>query len=142
MGPEDDLFQKLLLSFSAAAAKAVSSSEILNVFCRETREYFQVSGACVWHFLPPDELVGAEADGWMADDLRSAHLHTSQSTVISEAILKKRAVYFNGLNSAKYPLTAEFNARSAMAVPLIVSNEVLGAAAFLHSSEPHFFTPD
>jgi len=142
MGAEDDSFQKLLLTFSAAAAKAVSSSEILNVFCRETREYFQVSGACVWHFLPPDELVGAEADGWMADDLRSAHVHISGSTVVSEAIHKKRPVYFNGLNSAKYPLAAEFNARSAMAVPLMVSNEVLGAAAFLHSSEPHFFTPD
>ena len=142
LGAEDDSFQHLLLNFSSAAAKATTSSEILKIFCRATREYFQVSGACVWHFVPPDELVGAEGDGWMADDLKTARLRTSQSAVVSEAIHKKHPVYFNGLNGAKYPLAAEFNARSAMAVPLIVSNEVLGVAAFLHSSEPHFFSPD
>jgi len=63
-GAEGDPFQILLLKFSAAAAKAVSAAEILNAFCRETRSYFQVSGVGVWHFLPPDQLVGAEADGW------------------------------------------------------------------------------
>jgi GAF domain-containing protein len=29
-----------------------------------------------------------------------------------------------------------------MAVPLIVSNEVLGAVVFLHDSDPQFFRPD
>lgn len=141
-GGEDDSFQKLLLNFSTAAAKAVSSAEILQAFCRESREYFQVSTAGVWHFFPPDQLVGAEADGWMAEDFRDARIRTSESAITAEAIRKKQPVYFNGLNTARHPAAAEYSARSAMAVPLIVSNEVLGAAVFLHNSEPHFFTPD
>jgi hypothetical protein len=52
---EDDLFQNLLLDFSAAASKSNSSAEILKLFCRATRNYFQVSAAYVWQFLPPDQ---------------------------------------------------------------------------------------
>jgi two-component system NtrC family sensor kinase len=96
----------------------------------------------VWHFLPPDQLLGSEAEGWMAERFRNARLRTNDSTVATEAIHKKKPVYFNGLNGAKYPLAAEYNARAAMAVPLIVSNEVLGAAVFLHDSDSNFFTPD
>jgi PAS domain S-box-containing protein len=142
VGSEDDSFQKLLLSFSTAAAKAVSSADILRAFCHEARSYFQVSTAGVWHFLPPDHLLGAEAEGWMAERFRNARLHTNDSTVATEAIHKRRPVYFNGLSNTRHSVTAEYNARAAMAVPLMVSNEVLGAAVFLHNSEPHFFTPD
>ena len=141
-GSEDDSFQKLLLDFSAAAAKALSSAEILKAFCQTTRSYFQVSSTCVWHFLPPDQLLGAEADGWMAEDFRNARVRTNESTVVGEAIQKRKPVYFNGLNGARYRLAAEYNARAALAVPLIVSNEVLGAAVFLHNSDSHFFNPD
>ncbi len=141
-GAADDPFQILLLKFSAAAAKAVSAAEILSAFCRETRSYFQVSGVGVWHFLPPDQLVGAEADGWMAEHFRNARLRADESTVVTEAIHRKKPVYFNALNTAKFRSAAEFNARAAMAVPLVVSNEVVGAAVFLHNTEPHFFTPD
>jgi len=142
VGSEDDSFQKLLLNFSTAAAKALSSSDILRAFCREARSYFQVSTVGVWHFLAPDQLLGAEADGWMAERFRHARLHTNDSAVATEAIHKKRPVYFNGLSGAKHSSSAEYSARAAMALPLIVSDEVLGAAVFLHSSEPHFFTPD
>lgn len=139
---DDDSFQKLLLGFSGTAAKAATSAELLNTFCREVRSYFQVSAVFVWQFLPPDELAGAEADGWRASEYRNARLKLNESMVVSEAIRKKRAVYFNGLNSAKQRLTVEASAQSAMAVPLIVSNEVLGAAVFVHNSDPQFFTPD
>jgi len=141
-GATEDSFQKQLLDFSEAAAKIVSSSELLSLFCRKTRGYFQVSGSYVWHFLPPDQLVGAEADGWMAEHFRDARLKTSQSAIANEAIHNKKPVLRNALNTSGYPLAAELNAQAVMAVPLMVSNEVLGAAVFLHNSDPQFFTTD
>ena len=141
-GTKDDSFQRLLLEFSDSAAKTVSSSELLRLFCRETRNYFQASGSYVWHFLPPDQLLGAEADGWMAEHFRNARLKTSESAIAEEAIHKKKPVLRNALDTANYPLAAEFSAQAVMAVPLIVSNEVLGAAVFLHNSDPQFFTQD
>ena len=141
-GAEDESFQQLLLEFSTAAAKAVSAPEILKLFCRETRRYFRVSGSYIWQFVSPDHMVGAEVDGWMAEHFRDASLKTSESAIGYEAIHKKRAVCLNALNTSRSPLAAEFHAQAMMAVPLIVSNEVLGAAVFLHNADPHFFTDD
>jgi hypothetical protein len=106
---EDDAFQKLLLEFSGAAAKGLSAPEILRLFCGSTRAYFEVSGAYVWYFTAPDQLVGAEADGWMAERFRNARLKTSESPVAGEAIRRKKAVCANSLNSSHSP-AAEFNA--------------------------------
>ncbi len=141
-GSEDDSFQKLLLAFSSAAAKALSSAEILQIFCRATRSYFQVSGTYVWRLLPPDQIVGAEADGWMADHFRDARLNADESAIANQAIHKKKAVYFNAINTAHDPMAAEYDAKSMLAVPLLISNEVIGAAVFLHTTAPHFFSPD
>lgn len=141
-GTEDESFQKLLLEFSTAAAKAISAPDILKLFCSETRRYFRVSGTYIWQFSPPDEMIGAEADGWMAEHFRDARLKTSESAIGYEAIHKKRGVRLNALNTTRYPLAAQFHAQAMMAVPLIVSNEVLGAAVFLHNADPHFFTED
>jgi two-component system NtrC family sensor kinase len=139
VGPtEDDAFQKLLLEFSGAAAKGLSAPEILHLFCRSTRAYFEVSGVYVWYFTAPDQLVGAEADGWMAERFRNARLKTSESPVAGEAIRRKKAVCANSLNSS-HSISGEFNAKSMMAVPVVVFNEVIGAAMFLHASDPSFF---
>ena len=138
---EDDAFQKLLLEFSGAASKGLSAPEILRLFCRSTRAYFEVSGAYVWYFTAPDQLVGAESDGWMAERFRNARLKTSESPVAGEAIRRKKAVCANSLNSSHSP-AAEFNAKSMMAVPVVVFNEVIGAAMFLHASDPGFFDQD
>ena len=138
----DDQFQELLLEFSSAAAHSLSAEEILSFFCQSTCQYFGVSGSYVWNLLPPDQLVGAAASGWMADRFQNARLKTHESAIASEAIRKKRALYINGLNTAAYPMAAEFQARSLMAAPLVVFNEVIGAAVFLHNSNAHFFTPD
>lgn len=141
-GAKDDSFQKLLLEFSEAAAKTVSSAELLKLFCRETRNYFQSSGTYVWRFLPPDQMQGVEADGWMAEHFAGARLATADSAIAEETILRKKPVFRNALDTSRYPLAAEFRAQSMLAVPLIVSNEVLGAAVFLHTSDPHFFNSD
>jgi PAS domain S-box-containing protein len=141
-GSEDDSFQRLLLAFSSAAAKATSSAEILKIFCRATRNYFQVSGTYVWHLLPPDQMVGVEADGWMADRFRNARLGEGESAIANQAIHTKKAVYFNAINTAHDPMAAQYDAKSMLAVPLMISNEVIGAAVFLHTTDPHFFNPD
>ena len=131
-----------MLEFSAAAAKATSASEILKLFCRETRLYFQVSGTYVWKYLAPDQLVGAEAEGWMAEEFRNCRLGTYENTVANEAVRKRKPVYLNSVDPASYPMAAEFSARSIMGMPIILSNEVLGAVVFLHTEDPHFFTSD
>ncbi len=115
---------------------------MLKLFCRGTRAYFGVSGSYVWNLLPPDELVGAEADGWMAERFHEARMKASESAVANEAIQKKRAVFINALNTARFPMAAEFNAKSMLAVPLVVFNQVIGAVVLLHTSEPFFFTAD
>ncbi len=141
-GSEDDSFQNFLLEFSAAATRLVSSAEILKLFCRETRNYFQVSGAYVWQLLPPDQLSGVEADGWMADNFRGSLLRSCESAIANEAVQKRECLYINGLDTSRYPMAAEFRVRSIMAVPLILSNEVLGAAVFVHNADPDFFRSD
>jgi PAS domain S-box-containing protein len=112
------------------------------LFCQRTRVYFGVSGSYVWHLAPPGDLTGIEADGWMADRFRGTRLQNDQSAVAFEAIRKRSAVFVNAVNGARYPMAAEFNAKAMLAVPLIVFNEVIGAAVFLHKSEPFFFTDD
>ena len=141
-GTTDDSFQKLLLEFSEAAAKAISSAELLKLFCQETRAYFQTSGCYVWRFLPPDQMQGIEADGWMAENFRGVRLKTADSAIAPEAIYGKKPVIRNDLDTTQYPLAAQFGARAMLAVPLILSNEVLGAAVFLHTSDPHIFNSD
>ncbi len=131
-----------MLEFSGAAAQGRSSAEILDLFCSSTRDYFCVSGAYVWQLLLPDQFVGTAASGWMADRFRDARLERDESGIAAEAIRQKKTVYVNGLNPAAYPLAAEYQAKSLMAAPLIVFNEVIGAAVFLHHAEAHFFTPD
>ena len=70
----DDAFQRLLLRFFAAAAQGTSSHALIRLFCQATREFFQVYGAYFWQRASSDELVGAEADGLMADDdLKNLH---------------------------------------------------------------------
>ena len=66
----DDAFQRLLLRFSSAAAQGTQAQALIRLFCQATREFFQVDGAYYWQRVSPDELVGAEADGLMADRFR------------------------------------------------------------------------
>ncbi len=114
----------------------------MEFFCRSTCSYFGVSGTYLWHLIPPDQLVGAAASGWMAEHFRDARLKANESAIATEAIRKKKTLYINGLNTAPYPMAAQYQAKAMMAAPLVVFNEVIGAAVFLHTSEPYFFNPD
>ncbi|MBV9340337.1 MAG: PAS domain S-box protein [Acidobacteria bacterium] len=137
--PPDDPFQKLLLAFTAAASRALSPADILKVFCSLTRSYFQASGSYVWRLRPPDQLLGAAADGWMAEHFRRLRLRVGESTMAREALRRRRAVYTNVLSSTDFRIFSEFHARSALAVPLIARGEILGAALYLATSDAPLF---
>jgi two-component system NtrC family sensor kinase len=138
----DEAFQKLLLRFSQAAAQGAEGDSLIELFCRATREFFQVSGSYFWQLASAEELVGVAADGLFAERFLGARLQASQSAVAMDAIRSRRTVYVNRLDPLRYPMAAEFRARAMMAAPLVVSNEVIGAAAFLHDANPDFFNED
>jgi transcriptional regulator with GAF, ATPase, and Fis domain len=138
----DEAFQKLLLRFSAAAARGSHTASLIRLFCQATREFFQVDGAYFWHCASSEELIGAEADGLMAERFRGTRLKASESAVAVEAIRQRKTIRVNHLDQSRYPMAAEFHAQAIMAAPLIVSNETIGAAVFLHCSDPGFFTED
>jgi two-component system NtrC family sensor kinase len=138
----EDAFQRLLLKFSAAAAEGVDAPSLIRLFCTATREFFQVDGAYFWRCVAKDELLGTEAVGLMAEGFRGTTLKSPQSAVAADAIRNRKTVYVNHVDSSRYTLAAEFHARSLMSAPLIVSNEVVGAAVFLHTSDTPFTEDD
>jgi PAS domain S-box-containing protein len=138
----EDSFQKLLLQLSTAASDGTPLPALIGLFCRATRKFFAVDGAYFWRSVSAEELVGAEADGLMADSFRGRRLKASQSAAASEAIRQRRTLYVNQVDPAHYPMAAEFHARSVMAAPLVVANEIIGAAVFISASQPDFFNDD
>ena len=83
--------------------------------------------------------MGWAADGPLADQFRGTGLKAGESAVVKEAIRQRRAVYVNYVDISRYPLAEKFHAQALMAAPLVVSNEAIGAVAFLHDSVPEFF---
>ena len=140
----DDAFQQLLLRFSTAAAQGSDSRSLIRLFCQSTREFFRVSGAYFWQLTSPDEMVGTEADGLMADVFRDTRirLSTARSAVAVDSIRQRRTLFLNHLDPQQYPLAAQYKTKSIMSAPLIVAGEVIGVAAFIHDSEPDFFNHD
>ncbi len=138
----DDAFQKLLLQFSEATADGTPSGSVIQLFCRSTREFFHVDGTYFWRVNPPDELIAAEADGFLAENFRGRRLKAQESAVAVEAVRQRRTVYVNRVDPNRYPMAGEFHAKSMMAAPLVVANEVIGAAVFLSASDPDFFHDD
>jgi PAS domain S-box-containing protein len=142
-GPRsDDAFQKLLLRFSDAAARGTPAPALIRLFCQGTRAFFHVDGSYFWRTASPDELVGAEADGLMATEFIGRRLKARESAVAMEAIRQRRTLYVSDPIASRHPVAAEFRAKSLMAAPLVVSNEVIGAAVFLQASEPDYFNDD
>jgi len=138
----DDRFQRLLLRFSEAAARGTAEADLIQLFCRTTREFFRVDGVYFWRFVSADELLGAEADGLLAERFRGRRMKADQSAVAMDAVRQRRTTYNNDPDPERYPMAAEFGAKSLMSAPLVVANEVMGAAVFLHSSQSGFFHED
>jgi PAS domain S-box-containing protein len=139
----DDAFQKLLLQIAAKAGERAGSASLIQLFCRSTREFFQVSGVYFWRRHAGDELVGEQADGKLAERFIGLRLLLQQSAVTAEAVRTRRTIFVNRLEPATtFPTLRQFEPRSLMAAPLVVFDEVIGAATFLHDSEEGFFNDD
>src|ERR1700683_302358 len=128
----DDAFQKLLLRIAAKASERPSSASLIPFFCRAAREVFPVSGVYFGRRHAGDELVGKQADGKLADRFIGLRLLPHQSAVTAEAVRKRRAIFVNQLQTRNlFPTLRQFEARSILAAPLVVFDEVIGAATFL-----------
>jgi two-component system NtrC family sensor kinase len=138
----DEGFQKLLLRLAAKASERYDADALIQLFCQATRAFFQVSGVYFWRCDFGDELVGKQADGKLADHFIGLRLRPDQSAVTSEAVRQRRTIFTNHLKSATFPAAAQYNARSLLAAPLMVLNEVIGAVTFLHDSNDNFFNED
>jgi two-component system NtrC family sensor kinase len=139
----DEAFQKLLLRIAAKASERVDSGSLIQLFCRATREFFQVSGVYFWRRHSGDELVGEQADGKLAERFVGLRLLPQQSAVTAEAVRARRTIFVNQFQSSpSFPAAQQFEARSLMAAPLVVFDEVIGAATFLHDSDEGFFDED
>ena len=138
----DDSFHELLLRFSTAASQGTSASDLIRYFCRELRHFFQVDGVYFWRRNAADELVGAEADGVMADVFLGTVLLPSQNAVANDAVNQRRTLYVNRLDPQHYKMAGEFHAAAILAAPLIVAGEVTGALVLLQASNPDYFSDD
>ena len=139
--PGDD-FQKLLLRLAAKASERADSHSLIQFFCRAAREFFHVTGVYFWRRNGGEELVGEQADGKLAERFPGMRLRPQDSAVTAEAVRRRRTIFSNQVRSAMFPAAAQFEARSLMAAPLVVFNEVIGAATFLHDADENFFNDD
>jgi two-component system NtrC family sensor kinase len=143
LASSDDAFQKLLLQIAAKAAERPDVTALIQLFCRACREFFQVSGVYFWRRHSADELVGEQADGKLAERFIGLRLLPQQSAVTAEAVRARRTIFVNQVQSTPtFPAALQFEARSLMAAPLVVFDEVIGAATFLHDSNEEFFNED
>jgi len=134
-------FQALLVRLAADAVNLSGASSLIRLFCRSTRDFFHLSGVYFWRNFA-GELVGEQADGKLAERFAGIRMPRDQSGVTGEAVQLRRAIYANHLHSAAFPAAPEFEARSLLATPLLVFNEVIGVLAFLQDSDDDFFAED
>ncbi|HMD16470.1 MAG TPA: PAS domain S-box protein [Terriglobales bacterium] len=109
-------------------------------FCVHTRAFFHASDVYFWSCSSDGELTGTEADGEHAESFRGTRLRPGDPSIAPsiaiEAVQKRRAFFLNHVNVARYPWLAKCRAHAAMAAPLLVSGEVVGAIAFVLAA-PH-----
>jgi PAS domain S-box-containing protein len=138
----DHGLQKLISCIASQAARASDPKALIQSFCRLTREFFQVSGVYFSRRHSDDELIGECADGKMSDSFVGMRLRPEQTAVAFEAVRQRRTIYANHVNVTPLPAIREFDARSLLAAPVTVSNDVVGAVTFLHDSDESFFNED
>lgn len=135
-------FQNLLLRLSTAASEHPPSADLIQQFCTASREFFQASGVYFWRSASGDDLIGETADGRFADRFSGLRPNSQLRSFLSDAVRTRKVVLANHIRPPDFPAPQELEARSLVAVPVLVLNEVIGVAMFLHDSDPTFFTPD
>ena len=86
--------------------------------------------------------MGEQADGKLAQRFIGLRLRPGESAVTAEAVRQRRTIFANQVHSPMFPAAAQYEARSLMAAPLVVFNEVIGAMTFLHDADSNFFNED
>ena len=127
----DEDFQKLLLLIAARAREPSDGRSLIQLVCSAARQFFQVSGTYFSRLQSENELVGEQADGKMAQRFIGLRLRPGESAVTAEAVRQRRTIFVNQVHSPLFPAAAQYEARSLMAAPLVVFNEVIGAMTFL-----------
>ena len=138
----DEGFQKLLLRIAATASERSDANAVIQLFCRATRDFFRVSGVYFWRCQSGEELLGEQGDGKLAATFVGTRIRPEQSAVTAEAVRQRRTIFAHHVHSASSPGATEFGARSLMAAPVMVFDEIIGAIAFLHDSDEGFFNED
>lgn len=138
----DERFQELLLGLAAKASERLDAGALIQFFCRATRQFFQVAGVYFWRCQEPDELVGQQGDGKLVELFVGLRLRSIESAVTAEAVRRQRTILANHVDSTAFPEAVKLQARSLMAAPLVVFNEVIGAVTLLHDQDENFFTED
>ncbi len=138
----DELFQKLLLRLAARASEGPDAGALIQFFCRAAREFFQVAGVYFWRCRSEDELIGQQGDGKLAELFVGLRLRPLDSAITAEAVRRRRTAFANQVSATAFPEAAKFQARSLMAAPLVVFNEVIGAVTFLNDQDENFFNDD
>jgi PAS domain S-box-containing protein len=69
-------------------------------------------------------------------------LRAGDPSIAIEAVQRHRPFFLNHVDVARYPWLAECHAHAAMAAPLLVSGEVVGAIAFVQSASHAGFDDD
>ena len=109
-------------------------SQLSQAFCTLSRTFFQASGAYFWSRLADGEVVGAECDAADSGAFRGIRRQPSDASIAMDAVQKRRPFFVNNLDAARYPWIVSCAAHSALAAPLQVSGEVIGAITFLRSA--------
>ncbi|MBS1853218.1 MAG: PAS domain S-box protein [Acidobacteria bacterium] len=129
------------MSQLSATAQSGNPAALIASFCRASRSFFQVDGVYFWQSTASGELMGLEADGWRAEQFRGRRLKLGEAALVTEAVQKRQPVFSNQPGQIAGEVN-EPGARAVLAVPLVVSNEVLGSAAFVYSATPGSFNEE
>ena len=132
----------MLLGLAAKATERPDAGALIQFFCRGAREFFQVAGVYFWRCQSADELVGQQGDGKSVEFFVGLRLRLLESAVTAEAVRRQRTTLANHADATAFPEAAKLQARSLMAAPLVVFNEVMGAVTFVHDRDENFFTED
>jgi two-component system NtrC family sensor kinase len=136
----NDSFQNLLLRISAQALEGATAGSLTRFFCQATREFFQADGSYFWRVLSADAMIGAEADGFMAEAFKGAQLQ-SETGLAAEILGTRKTIYINKMEATHSSLAANIPCQSLMATPFVVSDKVIGISVFIRD-EADFFNDD
>jgi PAS domain S-box-containing protein len=132
-----------LLRIASKAAERPDPAALIQLFCSATRNFFRCTGVYFWRRQSGEDLIGEQADGKLAERFIGIRLLPQQSAVTADAVRGRRTIIANRqLPANSIAPLRQFEARSLMAAPLVVLEEVIGAVTYIHDSDEEFFDGD